>query len=243
MVFLPSFAALGPYMKKLGPGFGQEMDRIPFISKDDPSRSREPRKIKKAKLMHFYLSAMLCRYVNSIIANDHNVILQEREATPQCRVVSVCATAQRCMWIESLLRHNVICRPTIADRSASAPGLARLIDILSAGGAGRRVPICVHLRLMRVAVRCCGLKWHPLAVWPRPSSMVADRRVPYGHCLMASARLDRLASLMRASINYRLMRATKPFSVLCFVVAETLSLTTPSYVFAQYTRQRCIAPH
>lgn len=45
--------------------------------------------------MHFYLSAMLCRYVNSIIANDHNVIPQEREAAPQCRVVSVCATAQR----------------------------------------------------------------------------------------------------------------------------------------------------
>ena len=56
---------------------------------------------------------------------------------------------------------------------------------------------------------------------------------------------------MRASINYRLMRATKPFSVLCSVVAETHSLSLSRWpwraggrrglTYSLNTRQRCVS--
>jgi len=76
---------------------------------------------------------------------------------------------------------GVICRPTIAGASAARPWRRRQTRVSAQRHfirrrRGQRGPICVHLRLMRVAVRCCGLKWHPLVVWPRPSSMEADVR-------------------------------------------------------------------
>jgi len=142
-----------------------------------------------------------------------------------------CRTFRVCGSVESLFRPTSHNRHTRRRGFAAPQGLASKTFYPAAAQPAR-----ANLCPFATNARRRSMLWSKVASISRlaPTDRLlfhGGRRAPYGLWLMASPWPAQLASLMRASINYRLMRATKPLSV----AAETLS--PQSYVFADNTRQ------